>query len=85
MGLVAAQFWYAFILEEVILKSWTLKRIFKLLRQKHLPKNKFKRVEIEIQSQSAWMGINTENDSQDAIFSGESELKIPSGRPSSSH
>ena len=59
MGLVIAQFIFSIFVEDILIKSESVQRIFKMLRGKRLPKNKYKRIELEIQSRSAWMGAIT--------------------------
>lgn len=59
MGLVVAQFSFSIFVEDVLIKSESVRKIFKIVRQKRMPKNKYKRIEMEIQSRSAWMGAIT--------------------------
>lgn len=61
LGVVVIHFVFAIICEELISKSPIVARLVKILRGKTLPKSKFKRLEIEIQSRSAaWLGVTSQ-------------------------
>ena len=56
-----------------------LKSFLKLLRGKRLPKNKYKRIEFEIQSKAAWLGSVTiplaEDDSTESTVKNRMERR----------
>jgi len=60
LGVVAVHFVFAVFCEEFVSKSPLIQKLVKIIRRKTLPKSKFKRLEIEIQSRSAaWLGVTS--------------------------
>ena len=60
LGVVAVHFVFAIFCEEFVSKSPLIQKLVKIVRRKTLPKSKFKRLEIEIQSRSAaWLGVTS--------------------------
>ena len=59
MCLVVIHFVIAYAIEEIISTSQWVHRVLNLLRRKKLPKSKFKRLEMEIQTRNSWITSST--------------------------
>ena len=59
MFLVVIHFVIAYAIEEIISTSKWVHRLLNVLRRKKLPKSKFKRLEIEIQTRNSWITSST--------------------------
>ncbi|CBY13135.1 unnamed protein product [Oikopleura dioica] len=59
MFLVVIHFVIAYAIEEIISTSKWVHRLLNVLRRKKLPKSKFKRLELEIQTRNSWITSST--------------------------
>ena len=61
LGIVLTHLLAAVVCEEFIAKSSLVQRLIKIIRNKKLPKSKFKRIDLEIKSRSAsWLGVTSQ-------------------------